>query len=83
VLLARLAVGVNVATRPEYVTVPETAPAGPVSVKVDELIVAEFIASLKVAVSAWLIDTFVAAFTGTVAVTVGGTAGAIVVKVHT
>jgi hypothetical protein len=39
------------------------------------------IASLKVAVSTWLMETLVAPFTGTTAVTVGG--GVIVVKVHT
>jgi hypothetical protein len=42
--------------------------------------VAQVIASLKVALSTWLIGTPVAVFTGTVAVTVGG--GVIVVKVH-
>jgi hypothetical protein len=52
VLLARLAVGVNVAVVPLYATVPATAvPPGPVSVKVVVLIEAGFIASLKVALS--------------------------------
>ena len=63
VLDAKLAAGVNVATEPAstYVTAPVTAtPPGPVNVKVAPLIVAGFIASLKVAVSAWLIGTLVA-----------------------
>jgi hypothetical protein len=52
VLYARTAAGVNVAVTPLYVTVPVTAvPPGPVTVKVDPLIVAAFIASLKVALS--------------------------------
>ena len=71
----------NVATRPAYVTVPVTAPPGPVSVKVDVLIVAAAIASLKVALSAWPMGTFTALFRGAVGDTVGG--GVIVVKVHT
>jgi hypothetical protein len=50
-------------------------------VKVELVIVAAFIASLKVALRAWPIGTFVAAFAGTVAVIVGG--GVIVVKVQT
>jgi hypothetical protein len=77
---ARLDEGVKVATRPEYVTVPATAPPGPVSVKVAALIVAGFIVSLKVTLSAWPTGTLTAAFTGTMAVTIGG--GVIVVKLH-
>jgi hypothetical protein len=42
--------------------------------------VPELIASLKVALSAWLTGTPVAVFAGTTAVTVGG--GVIVVKLH-
>jgi hypothetical protein len=52
-----------------------------VTVKLDVLIVAAFIASLKVAVNTWLTGTFTAPFTGTVAITTG--AGVIVVNVHT
>jgi uncharacterized protein (AIM24 family) len=78
---ARAAVGANVAVTPLYVTVPATAPPGPETVKVELEIVAAFIASLKVALRARPIGTFVAAFTGTLAVTVGG--GVIVVKVQT
>jgi hypothetical protein len=84
VLFARLAVGVNVATRPEYVTVPATAaPPGPVTVKVAALIVPGFIASLNVALSVWLTDTFVAPLAGNTAVTTGGEIIAAVVKDHT
>jgi hypothetical protein len=80
--LARLAAGVNVATKPEYETAPLTAvPPGPVTVKVDVPIVVGFIASLKVAFSTWPTGTLVAPFPGTVAVTAG--AGVIVVKVQT
>src|SRR5713226_2894984 len=50
VLLARTAVGVNVAVEPAYVTTPPTGVApGPVKVNVAPLIVAEFMASLNVA----------------------------------
>jgi hypothetical protein len=50
--LVRLAVGVNVATTPEYAAVPATAtPPGLVTVKVVVLIEAGSIASLKVALS--------------------------------
>ena len=66
---------------PEYVTVPVTAPPGPDKVKVDALIVAGFIGSLKVAVTASPTATFVAALAGTMAITIGG--GVIVVNVHT
>jgi hypothetical protein len=83
VLNARLAAGVKVATAPEQLTVPATAVVpGPVTVNVvaGDASVEQVIASLKVAVSAWVTSTPVAVFTGTVAVTVGG--GVIVVKVH-
>jgi ABC-type uncharacterized transport system permease subunit len=50
-------------------------------VKVDPLMDAGFIASLNVAVSAWVMGTLVAAFAGTADITVGG--GVIVVNVHT
>jgi len=50
-------------------------------VKVDALIVAGFIGSLKVAVTASPTATFVAALAGTMAITIGG--GVIVVNVHT
>jgi hypothetical protein len=81
VLVARAAVGVNVAVVPEYVIVPPTAVApGPVNVNVAALIVAGFIASLNVAETAVLTATAVAPLTGTVEITVAGGA---VVKVHT
>jgi hypothetical protein len=48
-------------------------------VNVDAVIVDEFICWLNVAVSAWLTGTFVAAFAGVVAATVGT---ATVVNVH-
>ena len=55
---------------------------GPVRVNVvaGDASVEQLIASLKVALSAWLTGTLAAPFTGTTAVTMGG--GAIVVKVH-
>jgi hypothetical protein len=83
VLLARGAVGVNVATKPLYVTVPATAtpPVVFFSVKVVALIEAEVIASLNVAVNTWPTGTFTAPFAGTVATTVG--TGVIVEKLHT
>ena len=75
VLDARLAAGVNVATEPAatYVTAPVTpTPPGPVNMKVVASIVAGFIASLKVALSTWLMGTPVAPLTGMVEITVGG-----------
>jgi hypothetical protein len=74
--------GVNVATLPEQLTVPPVTGVvpGPARVKVVELSVAQFIASLKVAVSTWVTGTPMALFTGTT-VTVGGRT--IVVKLHT
>jgi hypothetical protein len=53
-----------------------------VRVKVDEVIVDEVIAWLKVAVTVELTATPVAALSGVTAVTVGGTGAAPVVKVH-
>ena len=67
-------------------TVPATAvPPGPASVKVVAAIVAGFIASLKVALTTWLMGTPVAPLAGIVETTVGGVvSGAVaVVKVHT
>jgi hypothetical protein len=56
---ARAAAGVNVATPPEYATVPATAtPPGAATVKVVALIEAALIASLKVAVIVVLTATF-------------------------
>jgi hypothetical protein len=53
--------GVKVAVAPLYVTVPATAaPPGPVTVKVDAVSVAGFIAMLKVAVTVVLMTTLVA-----------------------
>jgi hypothetical protein len=61
VLYARTAAGVNVAVTPLYVTAPATAtPPGPVNVKVEGVIVAEFIALLNVAVTVVLMGTPVA-----------------------
>jgi hypothetical protein len=45
--------------------------------------VAGFIASLKVALRAWLMGTPVAPFTGTVEMIVGGVGAGTVLKVHT
>jgi hypothetical protein len=84
VLLARTADGVNVAVLPASVTVPATGVApGPVTVKVVPLMVAAFIASLNVAEMVVFTATAVAPFVGTVETTVGGTAVAAVVNVHT
>jgi hypothetical protein len=81
-LLDKLAAGANVATVPEYVTVPSTAaPPGPVTVNVVALIEAGAIASLKFALSTCPMGTLAAPFTGVVAMTVG--AGVTVVKLHT
>jgi len=71
VLKARLPVGVNVAVMPLYMTVPATAPAGPVSVKVDVEIEAVFIAMLKVALMDVSTATFVAPLAGVVDTTDG------------
>jgi hypothetical protein len=85
VLDARLAAGVNVATEPAatYVTAPVTpTPLGPVNVKVAALIVVELIASLKAALSAWLIAALVPPLTGAVKMTVGGVGAGTVLKLH-
>jgi hypothetical protein len=72
----RLAFGVNVAMSFAYVTVPLTAPPPcAASVKVALVSVVAFIASLKVAVSAAVIDTPVAPLSGVTAVTVGAGGG--------
>jgi hypothetical protein len=86
VLLARAVAGVKVATLPEasYVTVPVTAVVpGPASVKVEVLIVAGAIASLKVARMAWLTGTLTARLAGTVEMTVGAAVAGAVIKLHT
>jgi hypothetical protein len=58
------------------VTVPDTeAPPDADTVKVDALIVAAFIAVLKVAVTAELIATFVAALAGVTELTAGAVGG--------
>jgi hypothetical protein len=76
------ALGVKVATLPVQLTVPvTTVELGPVTVKVVGVSVAHFIASLKVALSTWLMGTPVAPFTGIVDITAG--IGEIVVNVHT
>jgi hypothetical protein len=83
VLYARLLWGVKIATLPAQATVPVTFTGpGAASVKVvaGDVSVEQSIASLKVAVSTWLMGTPMALFTGTT-VTVGG--GVIVVNVHT
>jgi hypothetical protein len=81
VLVARMVVGVNVAVVPAKLTVPATGVApGPTRVKVVALMVAAFMASLKVAEIVVLMGTAVDPLTGTVEITVGGEA---VVKVHT
>ena len=74
VLGAKAATGVNNAVLPTRVTVPATGVApGPVTVKVVPLTVVGSITVLNVAVIFWLMGTFVAPFTGLVAVIVGGT----------
>jgi hypothetical protein len=86
VFAARFAAGVNVATEPAgtYVTIPVTAaPPGPVTVKLVAVIVAGFIATLNVALSAWLMGTPVAPLTGTVEITVGAVGAGTVLKVQT
>jgi hypothetical protein len=73
-LVARLAVGVNVAiVHPELqLTVPFTLVVpGPASVKVNVLIVAGSMPVLKVALIVWLMFTPVAVSAGAVEVTVG------------
>ena len=67
----RLTVGVKVPVKPVYPTDPGIEVAPCVKVKVAAVIVAESIVLLKVALTFWLIGTPVAAFAGTVKVTVG------------
>jgi hypothetical protein len=84
-LAVRLALGVNVAiVHPELqVTVPVTLVVpGPASVKVNVLIVAGSIPVLKVALTAWLMFTPVAALSGAVEVTVGAVAFEVVPVVN-
>jgi hypothetical protein len=71
VAYARAALGVNVAVDPLYVTAPVTAPFGPVTVKVEPVIVAAFIGMLKVALISVLTATFVAPLAEIVDTTVG------------
>jgi hypothetical protein len=69
---ARKALGINVATVPEYVTAPATAaPPGPATVKVVVLIEAALIAWLKVAVTVELMITSVAPRVGVTDTTLG------------
>src|ERR1035437_8261446 len=79
-------VGVKVATEPAtaYVTFPVTATpvATFVSVKLDGLIVEGFSASLKVALTAWLVGTLVAKLAGFVAITAGAVGAGTVKKVQ-
>src|SRR5512143_1640185 len=70
VLAARLLAGVKVAVVPTWVTVPTTGVNPWFSVKVAVLMDSGSIASLKVALMFWLSGTAVAAFAGTVRVTV-------------
>src|SRR4029077_15235133 len=66
--LARSAAGVNVAVVPESVIVPASgAPPGPITPKVEVLIVVAFIALLKTAVTTCAAGTPVALFAGTAA----------------
>ena len=86
--VANALVGVNVAVAPisEYVTVPGTGVIpGPVRLKVNPVMVAESIGSLKVAVTFWLVATVGARSAGIVEMTVGATVSeaAPVTKVQT
>jgi hypothetical protein len=85
VFRARAVDGVKVAVEAAYVTTPSTGVVpGPVNVNVEPLMVAGFIASLKVAVATVLEQTPVVAVGGVSEITVGGTqAVAAVVNVHT
>jgi hypothetical protein len=72
VLYARTAAGVSVAVLPEDETAPAIAvPPGPVSVKVELVIVAGLIAMLKVAVTVVLTTTSVAPWAGVTDTTPG------------
>ena len=80
VLLARTAVGVNVAVVPAYVIIPATGVApGPVSVKVEDVMVAAFMGLLNVAERRVLTGTAAVPFAGNVDTTAGDGA---VVKVQ-
>jgi hypothetical protein len=68
--------GVNVAVVPEYDTVPATDVLPCFSVKEVVVIVDEFIASLKAAVTLLLVTTDVAPVAGTTVCTVGGVTSA-------
>src|ERR1019366_8268795 len=86
VLGSKFAVGANVAVlvAATYVTVPGTAaPPTPATATVNvpgAITVAEFMASLKVAVIFWLINALIGPFRGFVEITVGIVP---VVKLHT
>jgi hypothetical protein len=81
---ASCAPGVKVATVSVQATVPATAVVpGPVSLKVAAVRVAQFIASLKVALTTWLRGTPVAPLTGTLEMTIGVVGTAAVVKLQT
>jgi hypothetical protein len=64
---------VNVAVEPLYVTAPATAPPGPATEKVEEVIDAGLMAMLKVALIGVLMTTLVAPLAGTVETTNGTT----------
>jgi hypothetical protein len=83
VLVARSAAGVYVATAPEQPMVPGTgvAPGAATTVNAVAGNAAQFIGSLKVALSTWVTGTPVAVFTGTVDITASG--GEAVVNVQT
>jgi hypothetical protein len=69
---ARTTDGVKVAVEPLYATLPAMAvPPGPVTVKVDVVIDAEFIAMLKVAVTVVSMTTPVAPWAGVTDTTPG------------
>ena len=77
--------GVKVAIGPTRVTAPETGVVPCFKVKVAVVIVNGSIASLKVAAIPWLIGTPVAAFAGSVELTVGAVMSGVapVAKLHT
>ena len=68
---ASSAAGAKIAVFPEYETVPRTAPPGPVTARVDALIVAGSITSLKLAVITAVVKMPVAPFAGDTVVTAG------------
>src|SRR5436190_2011601 len=71
------ALGVSVAVTPLYDTVAATGPVGPVSVKVDALIVAASIGSENVAVTGTSADALAAPSDGHVISTRGGGSGGV------